>query len=154
MSTTEKDSYSTPSVLTITLASLASSTSGVGRQSSAVANANGSPLALVQFKVKLGTSPTAGLLTFYALRVDTTNSLNDDGCGTSDAGITVNYAPPVASFATKTSPATGDVIEGSFILRDPGPEIAIALVQSSGVALDSTAGNHSVEISWINPTFA
>jgi hypothetical protein len=155
MSTLEKDQYATPVALTITLASLASSAAGVGRQSTAIDNSTTQyPFGLVYFSIKLGTSPTAGLLTFYLLRRDTADSISDDAAGASDAGITLVAAPPIASYTTGASPTTGQVISGSFYVDQIGPNFALALVQSSGVALDATAANHKVTFAGGNPAFA
>jgi hypothetical protein len=156
---TERDSFATPVALTVTLASLASSTSGVGRQSTLVNNATtGAPEAFIFYKIMLGTSPTANtLITFYLLRYDSTDAIGDDGCGVSDAGITLLNAVQAASATTGPSPTTGTVLEGSFTLGPgngtaPGPEWGLAIVNGSGSALNSTGSNHLITYSLVNPT--
>lgn len=153
---TEKDSFATPATLVITLASLASSASGVGRQSTLVDNTTtGYPSVIVFYKVKLGTSPTGDtLVVFYLIRNESTDSIADDSAGASDAGISVLNALPIATATTKASPSTGDVLEGSFTIPDVGPSWGIAVVQSTGAALDSTGSNHKITFVGINPTFA
>ena len=155
MSTTERDAFAAATSLTITLAGLASSTSGAGRQSTAVDNTStGYRDVVVYYKLTLGTSPTAGNVTFYLIRRELTNGLADDAAGASDAAITVLNAPYVGVATTLASPATGNVLEGSFVVSNPGPNWALAVVNSTGVALSATAGNHLIEFVGINPTFA
>lgn len=138
---------SASAALTVTLASLASSAAGVGRQSTLIDNTTNRYQRLFLYaKVKLGTSPSAGLVTVYLIRDDGAGN-RDDGAGASDAGLTVLNAVPVLSLATKASPATGDVLQGSVLVEDPGPKWAVAVVQNTGVALDSTGGNHA--ITWV-----
>lgn len=138
--------YSSVSQLTITLASLASSTSGVGRQGTIVDNTTTRYKRIYLFpRIKLGTSPTSStLIRFYLIR-DDTNSIRTDGAGSSDAGLTVKNAIEVYSLTTGSSAATGDTLTGDCVIEDPGPKWTIAVVNSSGVALDSTGGNHQID---------
>jgi hypothetical protein len=152
---TERDIFAAPVALTITLAGLASSTSGAGRQSNAVDNSSsGYPQILIWWKITLGTSPMTGNITFFLIRRETTSGIADDGAGASDAGITLANAEPVASFPTPSSTTTGEVMQGSFLLSDPGPNWCLGVTQSTGVALDPTAGNHAVIFDGISPTFS
>jgi len=143
--TTIPPKYGSPAAPTITLASLASSTSGVGRQSTMVDNSSTRNKKIYLFvQVKLGTSPNSNApISVYLLRYDTT-AIRTDGAGASDAGITVKEATPIGVLTTGPSAATGDVLKGDFVILDPGPNWGIAIVNGSGVALDSTAGNHVV----------
>ena len=135
--------------LTITLASLAASTAGVGRQSTLVNNSSKYPAALVAIKTKLGTSPTAGTVQVYLIRTDdSTPTIADDGAGLSDAALTVVGAQFLGTLPTKASPSTGDVLQAVFDTAPCGPLCGywgIAIVNSTGVALDSTGGNHTAE---------
>jgi hypothetical protein len=153
---TERDSFATPTPLAITLANLASSTSGVGRQSTLVNNGTtGCPSAYIFYKITLGTSPTAStLITFFLIRYDSADSIGDDGCGTTDAGITLVNALPIWTATTGSAPSTATVLEGSFPVHDLGPEWGIAVVQGTGAALDPTGSNHIISYSLVNPTFA
>lgn len=138
--------FDTEASLTITLASLASSTAGVGRQSTMVDNSTlRYKRVRVFIKIKLGTSPTSAKGVYvYALRGDKNATPHrTDGAGASDAALTVLNAPILGVLGDKSSgAATGDVLQGEFILEDPGPEWGIAIVHDTGVALDATAGNH------------
>jgi len=131
---------------TITVASLGSSTTGVGRQSTMVDNsATAYPRVKVLTKIKLGTSPGANAAIFvYAIRGDGAG-LRDDNAGASDAALTVKNAELLGSLSTGSSPSTGDVLTKEFDLVSPGKEFGIAIFQNTGAALDSTAGNHTVE---------
>jgi hypothetical protein len=152
---TERDLYAAPIAVTITLAGLTSTTSGAGRQSTAIDNSTTQyPFGRIYFEVTLGASPTPGLLTWYLLERDVADGIGDDGAGASDAGITLVSSAPVASFTTGQSPTTGQVVSGSFHVDQLGPNFALALVQSSGVALNATAANHKVTFAGGNPTFA
>src|SRR4051812_21154817 len=77
--------------LTITVASLATSTTGVGRQSTLVDNStNRYGRVLVAVNIKLGTSPTASKAIYvYGIRSNKDGTaIRDDGAGASDAGWT------------------------------------------------------------------
>ena len=139
--------YETAGTLTISLASLASSTSGVGRQSTIVDNSTTRCKRIrIYGKVKLGTSPAAGAIYIYGIRGEKTGTaFRTDAAGATDAGLTILNAPIIGVFATKGSPATGDVITFDCIFEDPGPEWGICVVQNTTVNLDSTAGNHVIE---------
>lgn len=146
-----KDKFSTSAALTITLASLASSTSGVGRQSTLVDNSTTRYQdLLVYVKLTQGTTPTGSKAAYaYLIRSDkdATTPHRTDGAGASDAAWTALNARLVGVLRNKTSPATGDVLYGEFAISAPGPEWGIAIVHDTGVALNATAGNHWVR--WI-----
>lgn len=149
-----KSKYSTSAALTITLASLASSTASVGRQSTLIDNTtNRFQKVVIYAKIKLGTSPTADRnVTFYLIRTDNDGTEHrTDGAGTTDAALTVKNAQPIGSLYVGNSPATGDVLLGEFVVEDPGPEWGVAVVHDTGVNLDSTGSNHWVRYIGINP---
>lgn len=132
------------SALTISLNSLATSTAGVGRQSTMVDNStlkyDG---ALLNVLIKLGTSPTANKSIFiYLLQSNGTN--RTDGAGASDAALTVKNAALIGIMTTGTAPATGDNLRKTFNVEGLGQEWGIAVVHDSAVNLDSTAGNHVI----------
>lgn len=139
--------YSSYSALTISLASLASSTAGVGRQSTIVDNStlkyDG---ALLNVLIKLGTSPTANKAVYvYLLQSDGTN--RTDGAGASDAALTVRNASLIGIMTTGSAPSTGDNLRKTFEIIGLGKEWGIAIVHDSAVNLDSTGGNHVITYS-------
>lgn len=155
-----KPLLSSPAALTITLASLGSSTSFVGRQSTLVDNSsNRYGLIQVSWSIKLGTSPTAGkAIHLFAIRSNKdTTAIRDDGAGGTDAAWTRKnadylYTPDGRpSIVFCGSAATGDVFKGVAYLRDPGPEWGVGVAHDTGVALDSTGSNHVVSWIGINP---
>lgn len=131
--------------LTITLASLASSTAGVGRQSTMIDNATTRYKRIyLSASIKLGTSPNSNaLIALYLLRYDGT-SIRTDGAGTTDAGLTVKNAQQFATLVTGPSASTGDVLTDTFTIDDPGRNWGIAIVNITGVALDATGSNHVI----------
>lgn len=146
-----KAKYTSPASFTITLASLASSTSGVGRQSTLIDNStNRYQSIIVYLKVKQGTSPTGNRAVYvYGIRGDATQ--RSDGAGASDAGLTVLNAQTIGAMRNKSSPATGDLLYGEFVFDNPGPEWGIAIVHDTGVNLDSTEGNHYYKWIGVDP---
>lgn len=150
-----KAKFSSSTALTITLNSLASSTSNLGRQSTFVDNTTDRfQQVLLYIKLKLGTSPTSATRADVYLLRDDNHATNHrtDGAGASDAAITILNAPLIGSLNTKTSgTATGDNLYGEFIIDIPGPKWAIAVVHNTGVNLDSTAANHWARWIGTNP---
>lgn len=134
--------YSAPAALTISVASLADSSEGVGRQCTLVTDSGAGYARIhLNIKLKLGTSPTGNRYIYvYAIRGDGTR--RTDGAGASDAALTVLSAECLGAMPNKASPATGDVLQKDFILENPGLEWGIVIVNNTGVPLDSTAGNH------------
>lgn len=152
-----KDAYSAVANFTITLASLANSAAGVGRQSTLIDNSvNLYQGALISVNLKMGTTPTANSLIYvYLIRSDkNTTAIIDDAAGTTDAALTVVNAPLLGTLVVSAA-TTGLVIKGLFDTRGLGalaPQWGIALVNGSGVALDATAGNHVVSWQGISQT--
>lgn len=141
----------TATAVTITAASLASSTTGVGRQAteidlSGLAAADAYPYEVTIFyKIKQGTSPTSNRgVYFYILNSDGTH--RDGAVGASDAGFTIpSNLAPIHVAANAAAAATGDVLQGSFSFRVESPRFVLAISHDTGVALDSTGGNHYVQ---------
>lgn len=130
--------------LTISLASLASSTAGVGRQSTMVDNSTTKyDGTLLNVLIKLGTSPTANKSVYvYLIRGDGTN--RTDGAGASDALLTIVNATPIGVMTTGTAPGTGTNLRKTFAIDQLGKEWGIAIVHDSAVNLDATGGNHVI----------
>lgn len=148
-----KPLHASPSALTISLASLASSTSGVGQQSTEVDNTtNRYGKIELSVSVKLGTSPTANrcvYVHFVRSNADST-PIRDDGAGSTNAGHTAVNAPVVLCLFSPTG-TTGTTLSGTCVVDDPGPKWLVSINHDTGVALDSTAGNHVVSFIGINP---
>ena len=136
------EKFSTPTAFTITVANLASSTVGVGQQSTLITNTQGYKGIYAYIMLKLGsTTPTGNRFAYvYAIRGDGTT--RDDGAGASDAGWTRLNADEVRTIGNKASPAAGDLIYGVAVIENPGPEWGIGIVHDTGVNFDSTGGNH------------
>jgi hypothetical protein len=148
-----KDKASASSALTITLASLATSTAGVGRQSTVVDNTtNAYESVLVYASIKLGSSPTANKsVQLYLIRDDNGTPIRSDIAGAADAAWTQKNAESIGSFSTGSSPSTGDVLSGAFLVPRPGPKWAVGVVHDSGANLDSTGGNHAITFVGLKP---
>jgi hypothetical protein len=146
-----KDKFGSSTAFTITLASLAN---GSARQSTIVDNTTDRfSRVIVYTKIKQGTSPTGNkTVTAYLLR-DDNNGTNHrtDGAGASDAVITILNATLIGIMNNKSSPTTGDVLYGEFIIDNPGPKWGIAIQNDTGVSLDSTGSNHWARFVGINP---
>ena len=137
--------HGSSTALTITLASLATSTVGVGRQSTFVDNTDNAQMIRIYFDVTTGTSPTVNkTIQFYLLCRDdgASPNISTDNAGASDAGITISTAQLVNVVQVT---ATSDVhYRGSFLIRNPGISWAIAVVHDTAVNLNSTGGNHII----------
>lgn len=148
-----KDKFAASSALTITLASL---TSTSGRQSTLVDNStNRYQDVLVYVNTKMGgTAPNANsVVEVYLIRSDkdaTTESVTD-GAGASDAAFTPLNAQLLGFLRNKSSPAAGDVLKGEFLVNRPGPKWGIALVNQTGQTFDATGSNHWVRFVGLNP---
>lgn len=156
MPTEIKDKFSTSAALTVTLASLATSATGVGRQGTLVDNTtNRFTRAVIYYKITQGTSPTGSKAAyFYLIRSDNdaTTQHNDAAGGASDGAWTaLPNVQPVHIAYNLASPSTGEVLQGSFVVEDLGPEWTIGVYHDTGVDLDSTGGNHWIRYVGINP---
>ena len=139
-----KPLFASPVALTITLASLASSTTGVGRQSTMVDNSTNRYKRIeLAVKITMGTTPTASRNVYVHLIRDNRDGtpIRDDSAGASDAAFTVINAPLLMSL-TNTSTSTGTVLQGVCVFEDPGPGWGIGIYHDCVAALDATGGNH------------
>jgi len=130
---------------TITLASLANSTAGVGRQSTMVSNSSDRPAALISVKLTshASSAPTAGAVMSVYLARDT-GTLVDDGIGASDAAATAENMPLLGTIVvTATAAKAFYGIFDTAALGPLGPTFGIVVVNSSGQALNATEGNHA-----------
>lgn len=146
------EKFGTATAMTITLASLSNSSSGIGRQSTIVDNTTARYQDVIVFaKIKLGTSPTANqAIYFYLIRDDGVTNIRTDGAGATDAALTIRNAELVGTLITGAAPATGDTLSDGFLIKSVGPKFGIAVVNNSGVNLDATAGNHLLEYIGVN----
>lgn len=146
---TQKDTFAAAAAFTITLASLANSTAGVGRQSTLVTS-NTAKSALIMVKFTVGTTPVANSLIYvYLIRGD--GSINDDNAGASDAGLTVINAPLLGTIlcsAATSNTAYYGMFDTKF-LGSLGPTFGIAVVNSTNVTANSTGGNFTAEYTLI-----
>lgn len=139
--------WGTRAALTITLASLASSTTFVGRQSDLVDNTTvKAPAALVFVQVTTGTTPTANRNIYVRLLRYDNSAVADDGAGTSDAALTCLNAP-LLGILQMNSGSSNVAFRATFDtapLGVLGPKWGIQISHDTGVNLNSTAGNHVV----------
>ncbi len=148
-----ESSFSASTAFAITLASLASSTAGVGRQSDMVDNTTTRyGRVLVYLKITQGTNPATGGVSVYLLRGDNhATPHRADGAGASDAALTVLNARLIGYFVNDAAPATGEVIYGECVIDEPGPKFGVCIVQSTTVNLNAVEANHWVRYVGINP---
>jgi hypothetical protein len=137
--------FGTTAQLTLTAASLASSATLVGRQSTLVDNTTTRWQKIHLYcRVTTGTSPTAsrGIYVFL-LKADkfTTPNVSTDNAGATDAAITIVGAQQIAGVVCD---ATSDkAYRFDCIISNPGPAWGIALSHETAVNLNATAGNHA-----------
>ena len=146
--------------ITITLASLASSTSWAGRASTAINNTSNLDLDhLVSGKFKLGTSPTVSktvqVYAYAAQSIASGTPTYPDSITGSDAAKTmtsanVAYACLRFLWAGTTDATTGLVLEMpptsiAQVFGSVPPYWGVFVVHDSGVNLDSTGGNHAMQ---------
>jgi hypothetical protein len=145
----KKDTFAAPATFTITLASLASSVVGVGRQSTLITG-NVAESAHIAVKFTTGTTPTAGsVITVYLIRGDGT--LNADNAGGSDAGITIintDILGTIICSAATSNAAYYGFFDTKF-LGSLGQTFGIAIVNSTGATANATSGNFAAEYSLI-----
>ena len=137
--------------ITITLNGLANA---AARQGTIVDNTvNRYERVIVAVKVTLGTTPTTtGFLSVYLIRDNgAATPLRDDNAGAADAVITIRNARLLGPLSSPTNLATGDILTKLFVIDDPGPKWTIAVMNSTGVAFNATAANHSVGFVGVNP---
>ena len=137
-----KAEHDAPVTMAITLASLADASA---RQSNMVNNNDDAQMIRIFFEITTGTSPTTNkIIEFYLLTGDqhTTPNIITDGAGQSDAGIIIESAPLVN--AIQTDGTSNKTYQGSFLIRNPGASWGIAVLNNTGVALNSTGSNHEM----------
>lgn len=141
-----RQAYETTDTLTITIASLAN---GSGRASTAIDNTSLLDItADVGIKIKTnaaGTSST-GYVSVYLIRSYDGTTYDDVFGGTDGAYTPVNalFLGTIAATANATTYVkTFDLAEYGLTLPK---KFAIGIVNSTGAALDSTAGNHEVKV--------
>lgn len=160
-----KVAYGTASDATITLASLASDTNLLtGRESAAVDNSGTLALDyLVSGKVRAGTSPTASRsIEVWAVGSWDGTNWPDVFDGTesaetvTSADIKASICRLVAAMATNNTSDRdypfGPVSIASLFGGVVPPKFVIFVTHSTGVALNSTAGNHQVRLQPIYET--
>lgn len=139
------DKFGASTAFTITLAALATSTAGVGRQSTMVDNSGTKEQwARIFVKITQGTNPTSnkGAYVYLLLGDGHATPHRTDGAGADDAGITVLNASPIMTLRNDTSAATGEIMYGEALVRIAAPSFGIAIVHDTGVNLDSDAADH------------
>jgi hypothetical protein len=146
---------SAKTTLTITLASLAASTTA-GRQSTMVDNSSTKyPSAIVYCKIKSGTAPTAGgVYEIFLLRGDdpASSTFRTDAAGASDAALTIENAQLLGTIVvTNTLNKTYCAEFDTSPLGPLGPEWGVAIRNNTSQALNATGGDHLIEYVAIYP---
>lgn len=146
----------TLTAMTITLASLASSSTFAGQQSDEVDNTTvKAGAALIHVQVTTGTSPTANR-TFYVRLIRSNNDstpMRDDGAGASNAALTCLNAELLGTIEMNSG-SSNVTFRKSFDtskLGPLGPKWAIQISHDTGAALNSTGSNHKVTYQTYNP---
>jgi len=137
--------------MTCTLASLATSAVGVGRQTTLINNKVVLQYgAKVYVKVTVGTTPTINTSIYvYLLEADdaTTPTISTDAAGASDAGWTAVNARllGVISVPATTSDTAYYGVFDTGPLGPLAPAWGIGIVHDTAVNLNATGGNHLVK---------
>ena len=135
------DGASSPFTYTATaLNSLANGTTeSLGLLSNINGNFEGDQIIRVYYKIVTAGSPVAGdTITFYLLQGDNGSNATD-GATTSTGTITIQTAKAMDVIQIASGVTT---YQGSFIIRNPGPQWGIAVANNSGVSLASSG--HSI----------
>ena len=157
--------YAASSALTITLASLASSSTWTsGRQATAVDNTTNKYLDyLLAGLVTVGTSPTSGTeirVYVVALRDDSTwpdavgatdAAWSSSSEGTRDGYVKLAAALRVDSTTSNRGYSFGPVSVASLFGGSCPKKFTVVVAHNTGVALNATGGNHGIAIT---PVFA
>jgi hypothetical protein len=148
---TIKAAFANSNTITITLSSV---TTGSFATSSAVDNSSNLYIsALVQVKVKAGTTPTAtGYWNVWLIR-------STDGGTTYDGNSTSNKSGGMQLLGVLplSGANTGEVVTGTFdtaLLGALGSSWKIAVENQTGVTTDTTAGNHTAIFTGVTYTSA
>ena len=131
---------------TITLANLASSTGGVGRQSTLI-DTSAYELLHVFGKVTLGTPTGTGSIWIYPIKADSTSpaaNMATGNAGANDAGITMpSYVAPLDTIATANT--ANSTYQFDCVFPDPGYAAGIAVVHNTGGNLNANTSMHTIE---------
>lgn len=156
------NTYRASAALTITLASLATSSGlTVGRASTSRSNAtNKDEIQALAGMITVGTSATAGTIEVwvFAQRADSTwPDLFTGAYSGTDTGLTIRSRDILfagARLVASMTVAAGSNVPYSFapvevgdLFGYPVKEWAVFVTHSSGVNLNSTSGNHSIDLS-------
>lgn len=145
MASNVMDSFATLGTMTITIGTLATSTVGVGRQSTLIDNTTvKAPSAQVAVRTTAGTSTGTNLISVYLIRSDN-SATADDNAGASDAAWTQLNAPLLGNIivGAGTNVAYEAVFDTTF-LGHLGPQWGVGVVHNLGNPLNATAGSHLV----------
>jgi hypothetical protein len=156
MAVTATPNYAAATTVTMTLASLASSTADAGRQSAAIDN---TAVDAMDFalggKVTTGTSPTTGKQIEVWLAGSYDGTSFDGGLGAADAAVTptgskflLKLAAIIPTTTTSNVTYTWSVASVAAIFGGAiPPKFAVFITHNTGVALNATAGNHELKYS-------
>lgn len=142
-----KSKFSASTAMTMSVASLASSASGLGRQSDMVDNSsNRYPRIIIYAKVQLGATSTTTYrgIAVYLIRGDkdaTTPHRTDDAAATGGS-FQVRNAEMIGNLTIGPTSNAAGYLYGSFVFDDPGPEWGIAMVNETGATLGVGALNY------------
>jgi len=129
--------------VTITLNSLAN---GAGRGSNSIDNSSAlAPEADIYVKIKTGASGVSatGYVDIYLIKSeDGTNY--DDGFGGSDAAFTPKNVSYIGTISANANATTYQRVFNTLGLGGLPRKFCIGIVNNTGAAFDSTAGNHAV----------
>lgn len=147
-----KQLFSSINTLTIELRSLASSTSYLGRQSTLVDNSsNRYQKILIFVKVKCGTNAGASR-GVYVNAIRGNGIDRDDIAGASDASwLAKGGCQLLGTLVTTAATASAEVLQGSFILEDPGKEWGIGIYHDTGQPFTGVTTENIVSWYGINP---
>ncbi len=131
--------HGTPTAMTITLASLASSTSRIGRQTDIVDNSDNAQIIHLYVGITVGTTPTIDK-NIYIYLIKSDGTLRTDSAGASDAAWSQTNARLLG--VIRVDAITSDVqYQGEFTIYNPGLEWGIGLYHDTGTDLNSTEAN-------------
>lgn len=151
MATTTQN-YGTSTAATITIASLAN---GSGRASTAIDNTTAkctSADIFVKIKTNAAGTSATGYIDVYLVRSEDGSTWDDQYVGTTQqySGTDAAFAPTNSTkIGIISAVANSSIYQGIFntsIFGELPRKFAICLVNNSGAALDSTAGNHAVTV--------
>ena len=140
----------TATALSIDAHNLASSSTRVGVQSAIVDNTVAKFKSIIlHVKVKLGTSPT-GNTAVYVHLIRSDGTIRDDNAAAAKGALTQLNAALIGTLRTKAVPATGDILERTFLIHDIGGEWAVLIWHDTGVNTNTTAASSAVQYQGLN----